>query len=52
VSEAGGLGSLPCAQLTSLQIREAVNTIRLATSGPINLTRVLAAEALAKLAAL
>ena len=32
VSEAGGLGSLPCALLTSIRIREAVNTIRLSTS--------------------
>ena len=37
VSEAGGLGSLACAQLTSIQIREAVNTIRLGTSRSINL---------------
>ncbi len=37
VSEAGGLGSLACAQLTSIQIREAVNTIRVGTSRSINL---------------
>jgi nitronate monooxygenase len=37
VSEAGGLGSLPCAQLSSADIRAAVETIRRSTSRPINL---------------
>jgi nitronate monooxygenase len=36
VSEAGGLGSLPCAQLSSAQIRAAIETIRRNTSRPIN----------------
>ena len=37
VSEAGGLGSLACALLTTDQIVEEVNTIRRQTSRPINL---------------
>lgn len=37
VSEAGGLGSLPCAQLSGSEIRSALETIRRATSRPINL---------------
>jgi nitronate monooxygenase len=37
VSEAGGLGSLPCSQLTPAQARDAVTAIRRATSKPINL---------------
>src|SRR3954469_13889068 len=37
VSEAGGLGSLPCAMLTPDQVVSAVNEIRLRTSRPINL---------------
>ena len=37
VSEAGGLGSLPCAQLSATEIRTAVETIRRGTSRPINL---------------
>jgi nitronate monooxygenase len=37
VSEAGGLGSLPCAQLSGTEIRTAVETIRRSTSRPINL---------------
>ncbi|HEU4587823.1 MAG TPA: nitronate monooxygenase [Gemmatimonadales bacterium] len=37
VSQAGGLGSLPCAQLSPAQIQEALETIRRATSRPINL---------------
>jgi nitronate monooxygenase len=37
VSEAGGLGSLACAMLTSSQIREEVAVIRQQTSRPINL---------------
>lgn len=37
VSEAGGLGSLACAMLTSLQIRQEVGLIRQQTSRPINL---------------
>lgn len=37
VSEAGGLGSLPCAQLGSAEIRAAMETIRSSTSQPINL---------------
>ncbi len=37
VSEAGGLGSLPCALYTPAQAREAVETIRKGTSRPINL---------------
>lgn len=36
VSEAGGLGSLPCAQLTVDQVREALTFIRSKTSRPIN----------------
>src|SRR5579864_3970030 len=36
VSEAGGLGSLPCAQLSSTEIRTALETIRRNTSRPIN----------------
>src|SRR5215831_6309538 len=37
VSEAGGLGSLACALLTTDQIIEEVNSIRRQTSQPINL---------------
>ena len=37
VSNAGGLGSLPCAMLTSDQIRAEVAAIRAATSKPFNL---------------
>ncbi|HKD70313.1 MAG TPA: nitronate monooxygenase family protein [Candidatus Binataceae bacterium] len=37
VSEAGGLGSLPCAQLSSSDVRAAIETIRRTTSRPINL---------------
>lgn len=37
VSEAGGLGSLPCAQLGAGEIRTALETIRRASSRPINL---------------
>ncbi|EWY37213.1 2-nitropropane dioxygenase [Skermanella stibiiresistens SB22] len=36
VSEAGGLGSLPCAMLTPKQAREVLDQIRQATSRPIN----------------
>ncbi len=36
VSEAGGLGSLPCAQLSADGVRSALQTIRHATSHPIN----------------
>ncbi|ADO69255.1 NAD(P)H-dependent flavin oxidoreductase [Stigmatella aurantiaca] len=37
VSEAGGLGSLPCAMLSLDQTREALDIIRQGTSRPINL---------------
>jgi nitronate monooxygenase len=37
VSQAGGLGSLPCAMLTADQIRSELETIRRQTSNPINL---------------
>ena len=37
VSQAGGLGSLPCAMLTPDQIRSELKTIRAKTSNPINL---------------
>ena len=37
VSDAGGLGSLPCAQLGGGEIRTALETIRRATSRPTNL---------------
>jgi nitronate monooxygenase len=37
VSEAGGLGSLPCAQLSAAEIRSAIETIRRGSSHPINL---------------
>ena len=37
VSEAGGLGSLACAMLTPLQVRQEVALIRQQTSRPINL---------------
>jgi nitronate monooxygenase len=37
VSEAGGLGSMPCAQLSGTEIRTALETIRRNTSRPINL---------------
>ncbi len=36
VTEAGGLGSLPCAQLSSDEIRKALETIRRSTSRSIN----------------
>jgi nitronate monooxygenase len=36
VSEAGGLGSLPCAMLNPDQVRAELNTIRQRTSRPIN----------------
>lgn len=37
VSEAGGLGSLPSAQYTALQFRQALDVVRAATRRPINL---------------
>src|SRR5262245_45032071 len=37
VSEAGGLGSLPCAMLTPDQVRTSVRSIRQRTNLPINL---------------
>jgi nitronate monooxygenase len=37
VSEAGGLGSLPCAQMNADEVRAALILIRRATSRPINL---------------
>jgi nitronate monooxygenase len=37
VSEAGGLGSLPCAQLAVSEMRTALETMRRKTSRPINL---------------
>src|SRR5262245_59149059 len=37
VSEAGGLGSLPCAMLSPERVREELEIIRRATSRPINL---------------
>jgi nitronate monooxygenase len=37
VSEAGGLGSLPCAQLSVNEIRSALETMRRNTARPINL---------------
>jgi nitronate monooxygenase len=37
VSEAGGLGSMPCAQLSGTEIQTALETIRRNTSRPINL---------------
>jgi nitronate monooxygenase len=37
VSEAGGLGSLPCAQLIGTEIRAALETIRCSTSRPTNI---------------
>jgi nitronate monooxygenase len=37
VSEAGGLGSLPCAQLSATEIRTAIETIRRSSSRPINI---------------
>ena len=36
VCEAGGLGSLPCAQLSAPQLRAALESIRRSTSRPIN----------------
>jgi nitronate monooxygenase len=36
VSQAGGLGSLPCSLLSADQIREEVAAVRRATAGPIN----------------
>jgi nitronate monooxygenase len=36
VSQAGGLGSLPCAMLTAAQIRSELETIRAQTQNPIN----------------
>ncbi len=37
VTEAGGLGSMPCAQLSGGEIRKALETTRRSTSRPINL---------------
>src|SRR5438477_3571811 len=37
VSEAGGLGSLPCAMLNAGQLRSAYRTIRRRTAKPVNL---------------
>jgi nitronate monooxygenase len=37
VSEAGGLGSLPCAMLSPVQVRDEVERIRVHTRKPINL---------------
>src|SRR5271156_2884364 len=37
VSDAGGLGSLPCAQLTLAQTRASLDVIRSAGSRPLNL---------------
>ena len=37
VSQAGGLGSLPCASLSPEQVREAVQHIRTQTAAPFNL---------------
>lgn len=37
VCEAAGLGSLPCAMLTAVQLREQVAQVRAATNGPLNL---------------
>jgi nitronate monooxygenase len=37
VSEAGGLGSLACAQYTPLQARDAAHTVRAGTSRPFNI---------------
>jgi nitronate monooxygenase len=37
VSEAGGLGSLPCAMLTADKVREQVEKIRVRTQRPINI---------------
>ena len=37
VSDAGGLGSLPCAQLSPQQTRAALELIRASTSRPLNL---------------
>jgi nitronate monooxygenase len=37
VSEAGGLGSMPCAQLNAAEIRAAIETIRRKSARPINL---------------
>jgi nitronate monooxygenase len=37
VSDAGGLGSFPCAQLSNSEIRTALETIRRSTSRPINI---------------
>src|SRR5258707_2305745 len=37
VSEAGGLGSLPCAMLTADQVRASLQTIRQRTVRPVNL---------------
>ena len=37
VSEAGGLGSLPCAQLSPDEVRAALHLVRRGTSRPINL---------------
>lgn len=45
VSEAGGLGSLPCAMLSAEQIRDEVTTIRAHTSRPFNLNFFCHAEA-------
>ena len=37
VSEAGGLGSLPCAMLTAERMRQELDAIRSATSKPFNI---------------
>ena len=37
VCEAGGLGSLPCAMLSTEQIRDQVSQLRKATAAPLNL---------------
>uniref|UniRef100_UPI003D0E79CA NAD(P)H-dependent flavin oxidoreductase n=1 Tax=Amphritea sp. TaxID=1872502 RepID=UPI003D0E79CA len=37
VSNAGGLGSLPCAMLSPEQLRSELDTIRAATDKPVNL---------------
>src|SRR4029077_17149468 len=36
VSEAGGVGSLPCAHLSATEIQKALETMRRSTSRPIN----------------
>ena len=39
VSEAGGLGSLPCAMLTPQQLRDQFAVIRASTAKPVNCAR-------------